>query len=60
MKVREHQGWGHGLNPGTDHDINCISCRKETGQEPVITGSEQLARETLDFIARSNPEPEPF
>jgi hypothetical protein len=42
MRVREHHGWGHGLPPGTDRDINCRACRREQaeGQEPVITGSD--------------------
>lgn len=42
MRVREHSGWGHGLPPGTNHDINCKACRREKaeGKEPVITGTD--------------------
>lgn len=29
MRVRHHQGFGHGLEPGTDRDINCPSCKRE-------------------------------
>ena len=38
MRVREHRGFGHGLRPGTDRDINCGSCQAEqaAGQAPVI------------------------
>jgi len=39
FRVREHHGYGHGLAPGTDHDMNCLSCKREraAGQVPVIT-----------------------
>ena len=42
MNVRYHRGFGHGLQPGTDHDINCGSCQREgvAGQTPVITGTD--------------------
>jgi hypothetical protein len=42
MRVREHQGFGHGLAPGTDHDMNCTSCQSEraAGTPPVITGQD--------------------
>lgn len=38
MRVREHHGFGHGLRPGDDQDINCLSCKREreAGAEPVI------------------------
>lgn len=29
MRVRNHQGFGHGLRPGTDSDMNCLSCQRE-------------------------------
>lgn len=29
MEIREHKSWGHGLRPGTTHDINCLACQKE-------------------------------
>jgi hypothetical protein len=29
FRVREHRGFGHGLAPGTDRDINCGSCTRE-------------------------------
>lgn len=29
MRVREHAGYGHGLRPGTNSDINCPSCKAE-------------------------------
>jgi hypothetical protein len=39
MRVRNHRGFGHGLNPGTDHDMNCPSCQREReqGVAPDIT-----------------------
>lgn len=42
MRVIEHQAWGHGLQPGTRHDINCTACLREVaeGTEPRITGSD--------------------
>jgi hypothetical protein len=30
MEVKDHGNWGHGLQPGTTHDMNCTSCRRET------------------------------
>lgn len=38
MRIRQHKGFGHGLRPGTDQDINCSSCKRERaeGVEPVI------------------------
>lgn len=43
MRVIHHRGFGHGLRPGTNHDINCCSCQREVaeGIEPVITGQDQ-------------------
>lgn len=40
MRIREHKGWGHGLRPGEDRDINCCACKREheQGQEPSIAG----------------------
>lgn len=29
MRVREHRGFGHGLRPGEDRDLNCPSCKRE-------------------------------
>lgn len=42
MRIREHRGFGHGLRPGTDEDINCPSCKaeKEAGKAPLITGDD--------------------
>jgi hypothetical protein len=42
MRVRNHKGFGHGLKPGTDEDINCSSCIKEkaAGITPDITGED--------------------
>ena len=42
MRIREHKGFGHGLRPGTDEDINCLSCQKEKaeGKTPVINGKD--------------------
>ncbi len=42
MRVREHNGFGHGLRPGTDHDMGCGSCKREraAGITPVITGQD--------------------
>jgi hypothetical protein len=39
FRVREHHGYGHGLQPGTDHDLNCGSCQRDrtAGVAPVIT-----------------------
>lgn len=39
FRSRRHRGFSHGLRPGTDHDINCISCQREheRGQRPLIT-----------------------
>lgn len=39
MNIRHHNGFGHGLRPGTDYDINCLSCQQERAQgiPPVIT-----------------------
>jgi hypothetical protein len=42
MRVREHHGFGHGLQPGATEDINCLSCKREKdeGTEPKITGED--------------------
>jgi hypothetical protein len=42
MRVRHHKGFGHGLRPGTGHDMNCASCQREhaAGTTPVITGQD--------------------
>jgi hypothetical protein len=42
MRVRQHKGFGHGLRPNTDQDINCTSCIREhaNGVEPTITGED--------------------
>ena len=39
MRIREHRGYGHGLRPGTDWDMNCPNCQrdKRLGIAPVIT-----------------------
>lgn len=29
FRTREHGNWGHGLQPGTDADLNCVSCQRE-------------------------------
>ena len=43
MRIREHGDYGHGLEPGTDHDLNCLSCRseKDAGTPPRITGEDE-------------------
>lgn len=40
MRSRVHRGFGHGLRPGSDQDLNCTSCKREreAGQWPVIAG----------------------
>lgn len=45
MRVRHHPGFGHGLRPGTSHDVNCLSCQREhaAGRAPVVTGHDQAA-----------------
>jgi hypothetical protein len=42
MRIRHHHGFGHGLRPGEDRDLNCTSCKseREAGTEPIITGSD--------------------
>jgi biotin operon repressor len=27
--TKSHGSWGHGLEPGTQYDMNCLACRKE-------------------------------
>ena len=41
MQIREHRGFGHGLRPGTTHDMNCPSCQAEraAGKPPQIHDS---------------------
>jgi hypothetical protein len=41
-RVRQHKGYGHGLRPGTDHDMNCPSCQRDraAGITPVIEHDE--------------------
>lgn len=29
FRVREHRGFGHGLSPGEDRDLNCPVCTRE-------------------------------
>lgn len=43
MRTRMHRGFGHGLHPGSDQDLNCTSCKqeREAGQWPVIAGEEE-------------------
>jgi hypothetical protein len=42
MRTRYHRGFGHGLLPGTDHDMNCIACKRERaeGIKPLIQGTD--------------------
>lgn len=44
MRVISHGNWGHGLRPGTNHDINCCACKREVsaGIAPRITGSDEI------------------
>jgi hypothetical protein len=42
MNVRHHQGYGHGLRPGTSKDINCPSCIRE--DDPLRVASPGQAR----------------
>lgn len=29
LRIRWHNGFGHGLRPGETRDINCLSCKRE-------------------------------
>lgn len=42
-RVREHRGYGHGLRPGEDRDLNCPSCKAEDNW------AVQLQRQTRGF-----------
>lgn len=56
MRVREHHGYGHGLRPGEDRDLNCPSCKREqqSGTEPRITGHEDhTLRDCLERALRA-------
>ena len=46
MRIREHGNYGHGLEPGTDADLNCLSCRAEQdkGTAPRITGEDETSK----------------
>jgi hypothetical protein len=46
VRVRNHKGFGHGLAPGLDHDMNCPSCIREHKNKviPDITGSDDMPR----------------
>jgi hypothetical protein len=48
MRVREHRGFGHGLRPGTDRDINCPSCKREDAA-PGITTVTVRREEVIDL-----------
>lgn len=39
FRVREHQGFGHGLAPGTDRDLGCPSCTREDTRCPDCGGA---------------------
>lgn len=39
MRVRNHQGYGHGLRPGTDRDINCADCTAEADAQRDFTAA---------------------
>ena len=43
MRIREHDGFAHGLRPGTDAGLGCYACQAEAaaGTPPRITGSDQ-------------------
>src|SRR6516162_7175150 len=43
MRIREHDGFAHGLRPGTDADLGCYACQAEAaaGTPPRITGSDE-------------------
>lgn len=42
MRIRQHNGFGHGLEPGRNQDINCPSCKqeREANIEPTIEGDD--------------------
>ena len=44
MRIRTHGSFGHGLEPGTDHDISCSICVHEraAGVTPSISGSDDF------------------
>ena len=46
MRIREHDDYGHGLEPGTDRDLNCLSCRAEQdkGTRLRITGEDETSK----------------
>jgi hypothetical protein len=33
MIIKYHKGFGHGLRPGTTHDMNCTACIAELKSE---------------------------
>jgi hypothetical protein len=35
-RIREHRGFGHGLRPGEDHDMNCPSCLRERAEDTLV------------------------
>jgi len=51
MRIRQHHGYGHGLNPGDNSDLNCPSCQDDIaeGIPPVITAT---ADEQIDAAYR--------
>ena len=50
MRIRNHGNYGHGLTPGTDHDMNCASCTSERliGMTPDIEGQEGTTMNSTD------------
>lgn len=40
--IRRHQGFSHGLRPGTTRDINCVSCQREDAR--LIMDEAEAAR----------------
>lgn len=56
MRTRWHLSYGHGLTPGTDHDMLCPSCKRERaeGRQPDITGEED-ARTDAEWLYGNSP-----
>lgn len=54
METRHHDGWGHGLRPGTTADLGCLACAREDAakaEAPAIPDSWQPHNTTAAAIA---------
>jgi hypothetical protein len=47
-RTRHHRGWGHGLAPGAEADINCGACQAEDG--PVAAEARTLLESILQEV----------